>query len=385
MKYLRYIVTTLAVTAIFGGYFYYLTISGQIEQNPISNALVSVARPYPELTGPRELTLNCDYHGKNLVVTETLYGSLDDYYRTDPTKKSAYLHNNEKDFVFSYEKDGTIKELANKIRDVGATNSLSGDQVLDLSACFIQNIPYDEAKAALILGPDFSKQPISQVIPRYPYETLYDKTGICTDKTYLGAAVMRELGYQTSIMTFDAQKHMSLGVAVPTGYGSYGTSYGIMELTGSGFLVGDVPELNSVAGLAINNYQTLPAGDGAENTVSQLKLAAPTNVIDLSAGTIYSRIVERSVTKQKLDELKPQLDVSQTTYKQAATALQTAEANLTTAEATYKVSPTNSTYAAYTKAYNQYQASYNDAQSKINQYNKLVNLYNSYVEKYRQF
>jgi len=385
MKYLRYIITTILVTAIFGGYFYYLTFSGQIELNPVSNTLIAAVRPYPALTSPTELTLSCDYHGKNLTVSETLYGSLYDYYRSDPTKKSAYLHNDEAKFVFYYEKDGTIPELAGKIAAVGKANNLSSDQILDLSACFIQNIPYDEAKAARILGPDFAKQPISQVIPRYPYETLFDRTGICTDKTYLGAAIIRELGYGTAILTFDTQKHMSLGITVPAGYGSLGTNYGIMELTGNGFLVGDVPELNASAGLAINNFQTLPQGETNTTTLAQLKLSPPSNVINVSTGLTYERIVDRAATRQKLEELKPQLDTLLAGYQAAVSELNAIEASLAAAEAAYKAQPTNATYAAYTKIYNQYLASYNDAQSKINKYNNMVNLYNNYVEQYRQY
>ena len=385
MKYLRYLVTTFMVLAIFGGYFYYLTFSGQLQQNPLSSTIIAAVRPYPAMTGPRELTLNCDYHGKNLSVNETMYSSLDDYYRTDPAKKSAYLHNEEKKFVYSYDKDTTIKDLATKIAALGAENKLNSDQILDLSACFIQNIPYDDAKAARILGPDFAKQPISLVIPRYPYEILYDKTGICTDKTFLGAAIMEQLGYQSAIMTFDAQKHMSLGVAVPAGYGSFGTNYAIMELTGSGFLVGDIPELNASAGLAINNFQTLPQGDANTTSIAQLKLADPSEVIDVSTGVTYNRIVERAATKAKLVELRPQLEELQNNYKKAAETLTTAESALAAAEANYKSQPTNATYAAYSKAYNSYLADYDDAQSKINQYNNMVNLYNSYVEKYKQF
>jgi len=385
MKYLRYIVTTLLVTTIFGGYFYYLTVSGQIEQNPISNTIVAAIRPYPTLSEPKEVILSCDYHGKPITVSETLYGSLYRYYQTDPVKKSAYLHNNEKDFVFSYDRDGTIKELASKITAAGTENGLVGDQVLDLGACLMQGIPYDEAKAARILGPDFSKLPVSEVVPRYPYETLYDNLGICTDKTYLGAAVIRELGYSTAIMTFDTQKHMSLGVAVPAGYGSFGSAYGIMELTGNNFLVGDIPDLNASAGLAINNFQTLPQGGTEAQTANQLQLAKPSQVVPVSTGSSYNRVIERTATRQKLVDLRAELETLQTSYKQAGDTLATAEADLNTAETNYKLVPNNANYKLYQQSYGAYTASYNDAQNKINQYNNAVNLYNSYVAKYRQF
>lgn len=385
MRYFRYIATTLIVTTLFGGYFYYLTFSGRIEANPVSSAMVAVLRPYPKLTSPKQVALNCDYHGKNLTVSETLYGSLYDYYKTDPAKKRAYLVSDPAGFVYTYAQDGTVKDLTSKIAALGKENGLSADQTLDLGTCFMQGIPYDDAKASLILGTNFSEQPMDKVIPRYPYETLYDNAGICTDKTYLGAAVLHELGYETAILTFDAQKHMSLGVAVPSGYGSLGTSYGIMELTGNGFLVGDMPELSPSAGLAINNFQTIPQGGTAVTLVKQVQLDRPNKVIPVSDGLIYNRVVERVVTRQKLEELKPQLTTLQAVYQQAQTVLTTSEAKLAQAEQTYRVTPNDTNYRAYTVTYNQYLADYNNAQAKVNEYNKMVNLYNSYVEKYSQF
>jgi hypothetical protein len=330
--------------------------------------------------------MNCDYHGKSLTLSDTLYGSLDAYYKNDPNKKYTYLNNNEKDFVFSYSEDGTMKDLANKIEALGVQNGLDQDQTLDLGACLLQSIPYDNVKAQKILGPDFTKYPISEVIPRYPYETLYDDTGICTDKTFLGAAVLGDMGYKTAIMTFDADKHMSLGVGVTGGYGSFGTSYGIMELTGTGFLVGDVPELSTGVGLAINNFQTQPnvSSDTATAT-TQVKLSNPSDVIPVSGGNSYARIVQRTVVRQKLEELKPQLDQSKTDYQDAQNVLTQAEANLKTAESNYKDSPSNATYNSYLQVYDIYQTDYNTAQSKIDSYNKMVNLYNSYVESYKQF
>jgi hypothetical protein len=386
MKYLRYILTTVVVTVLLGGYFYHLTFTGQIEQNPVSRAIISVARPYPELTEPKETTLSCDFHGENLVLTETLYGSLYDYYRTDPAKKSAYLHNREKDFVFSYEEDNTILGLTNKIKGLGSSKGLTNDQTLDLAACFMQGIPYDDAKAARILGDDFTSQPIDSVIPRYPYETLYDNLGICTDKTYLGAAVFGGLGYETAIMTFNDEKHMSLGIAVPAGYGSYGTRYGIMELTGSGFLVGDIPELNANAGLAINNFQTLPQID--EDVVTEqnkLTLSNPSGLIELGGGSPYIRIVERIAVRQKLEELRTQLDSLRVSYESAKTLLENAETELANAESVYNERKTQSNYNLYLKVYNQYLVAFNNFQTSLVQYNNVVDLYNKNVAAYQQF
>ena len=129
----KIVITTMFVAILAIGGFSYLTYSGQIVSNPASTALISVTRPYPALTGPKTVSLSCDYHGKNLSVSETLYTSLDQYYRDDPTKKIDYLHNDNKDFVFAYEKDDTITKLTNDIRQVAVSNDLDADQTLDIA------------------------------------------------------------------------------------------------------------------------------------------------------------------------------------------------------------------------------------------------------------
>lgn len=386
MKYLRYVLTTLLVALLFGGYFTYLTLNGEIDKNPVSSAILAVARPYPALTSPKTVTMTCDYHGKNVTLSETLYGSLDSYYQTDPNKKSIYRHNEEKDFVFSSPKDGVVKDVAAKILALGAENGLDRDQTLDLGACLLQSIPYDNEKAQKILSPDFAKYPVAEVIPRYPYETLYDFTGICTDKTFLGAIVFSEMGYKTAIMTFDADKHMSLGVGVTDGYGSYGTQYGIMELTGGGFLVGDIPELSSGVGVAINNFQTLPKlSNDSIVPAEQVRLGNPSDVIPVSDGGIYDRIVQRTAIRKKLEDTKPELDLLKNAYQAAQAVLAQSEANLKSAESAYTAVPSNASNKTYLKVYDTYKNDYNTAQAKITSYNQMVNLYNGYVEQYKQF
>lgn len=384
MKYLRYLITSITVILIFGGYFYYLIISGQVEENPVSDAIFSVVRPYPELTDPKEITLSCDYHGEVIAVNETLYGSLYNYYRSDPAKKGAYLRNENEKFVFSYDKDETINKLSETIASQGKEEGLTNDQTLDLAICLLQGIPYDDAKAQRILGPGFASEPIEAVVPRYPYETLYDNLGICTDKTYLGAAVLGKLGYKTAILTFDSQKHMSLGVAVPDGYGSFKTGYGIAELTGSGFLVGDVPEIKANAGLAINSFETIDS-DSEEKIEAGLELSAPSSVIAIGEGAIYERIVERMAVKLKLEELRPKLEASELEYLSAKAALEVSESTLQIAENTYNANPTQRNYNEYLDAYNRYLPVYNKAQASVESYNQNVNNYNYYVNLYRQY
>ncbi len=387
MKRISSYILLLLTVASGGGYFLYLTFSGHITPNPVSQTVIAAVRPYPSLTSPKEVVLSCNYQGADLEVRETLYGSLNDYYKKDPNKKSAYFHSQDADMVMAYEQDPTIRELTTKIQKVAIDRQLSDDQALDLSACFLQSIPYDNAKAALILGPDYYKLPVEQVIPRYPYETLYDGRGICTDKSFLGAAVFRELGYSTALLTFDSQKHMSIGVEVPSGYGDFGTKYGVMELTGTNFRVGDIPEISSSAGLAVGGIETVPNVTTDSNTpvVSGVELSALSGTTAISGGNLYSRIVARMATKQQISALQPILKTEQADYLSSKAALAAAEASLASAESSYKNNPSNATYKSYTSAYSAYSSVYNKAQRAVDDYNASVNKYNGLVAAYKQY
>ncbi len=387
MKRFRVITPLVFLLAAAAGYFLFLTFSGHITPNPVSEAVVASVRPYPALASPKTVTLSCAYHGDNVSVDETLYGSLADYYRNNPAKYSAFYHNQNEKYVYSYKQDRTIPELTAKIKKIGTEKGLSGDQTLDLATCLLQSIPYDSEKAARILSPDYYKLAADQLVPRYPYETLYDGKGICTDKSFLGAAVFRELGYGTSLLTFDSQRHMSIGITVPDGMGDFGTKYGIVELTGSNFLVGDIPEISANAGLAVGGVQTIPnvTTDSSVTTEKKTALSALSAAIPISSGATYSRISERMALKNEISSLQPQLESARNSYLNLKAALTAAEEVLQQTEASYKQNPTNASYSRYSTTYNSYLAAYNAATAAVDEYNSLVNKYNGLVARYKEF
>lgn len=81
---------------------------------------------------------------------------------------------------------------------------------------------------------------IDQSEIRYPYQTLYDGTGVCADKSILLAKLLRKLGYDIVFFTFERANHMALGIRVPAGMGSYNSSYAFVEST-SPTPVGTIP------------------------------------------------------------------------------------------------------------------------------------------------
>ena len=385
-KKIRLITLVAAITLTSVGAYIYLTYIGRIEGNLASNSIIGIIRPYPKLEGSKTVTLNCDYHGKKLAVAETVYSSLNNYYKSDPQKKFAYFNNKNEKFVYTYSNDPTIVDLATKIQDIGKQNNLSSDQTLDLAACFLQSIPYDTAKAAKVLEKG-ALYPVDQLIPRFPYETLYDGMGICTDKSYLGSIIFKQLGYKASLLEFDAQRHMSVGVGVPAGYGDFGTDYAILELTGSNFLVGDVPELNSGEGLAVNSFESVPTvtENQAEDTITKISLSKPSQVVPISDGTKYQRIISRLSLRKKLEEFGPKLETLKSKYLEFKDTLSIAEVNLNSAETAYNKEPSSQSYSVYANMYGKYTTAYNDAKTGIDTYNNTVKEYNALVAEYRQF
>ncbi len=376
----------ITVTSI-AGYFAYLTFSGRISPNPVSEAMVAAVRPYPSLSGPKVVKLTCSYHGQDLSISETLYQSLNTYYQGDPQKKSAFYHDRNAEMVMNYGADKTLEKITTKIQNLAKTNNLNSDQTLDLAACMLQSIPYDSAKAAKILSPDYYKLPVAEVLPRYPYETLYEGKGICTDKSYLGAAIFKRLGYSVSLLSFDSERHMSIGIEVPSGYGDFDTKYGIMELTGNGFLVGDIPEISASAGLAVGGVNTVPnvSTDSIMTRETSTALSTPSSTTVISGGSIYQRVVARMAVKSQLNTLSPELKSKQAYYLSTKEALVAAETELAEAENSYRSQPTSAKYGKYIKVYNSYLSIYNTAKAAVDDYNQLVNSYNALVAQYKSF
>lgn len=367
-----------------GAVFYFGGPQGAI--SAVETELGKYTRHFPEFASPKEISLSCDYNGKLLSIQETLYGSTNEYYKSEPKKKTAYFKQNDKDFVFIYPEDKAINEITEKIVTLGKINGLNSDQTLDLGACMIQNIPYDSEKASKILGPNYRNYPISEIIPRYPYETLYENSGLCSDKTFLGAAILGGMGYETGILTFEKEKHMALGVGAPAGYTSFGTKYSIMELTNPGFRVGDIPELDSNIGTTTNIIQSkeeLDVNSGLKNSENgKAPVGTPSDIEDVSTGSKYQRIIERYALKQKIDSLSAQLTQKQTEIEVAEQQYTAQKAKIEPLQAQCYQENDCDAYNALVPTYN---SSVNAFNKKINEYNSLVKQYNSAINSYNSF
>lgn len=76
---------------------------------------------------------------------------------------------------------------------------------------------------------------------KYPYETVFRKRGVCSDKTLVLAKLLEKLDYDFGFFLFSEANHMALGIKVPNGYGNFNTNYAFIESTGYNN-IGYIPE-----------------------------------------------------------------------------------------------------------------------------------------------
>jgi|GEM_PF-2180336 len=99
-----------------------------------------------------------------------------------------------------------------------------GDRVR-AAASLVQNIPYDDNKATgeeeVATGRGHGT--------RYPYETLYENSGICGEKSFLIIYLLRELGYGTATMVFLSPLHRVAAVKCADAYDFRDTGYCIIQ------------------------------------------------------------------------------------------------------------------------------------------------------------
>ncbi|NTW27678.1 MAG: hypothetical protein HGA36_05105, partial [Candidatus Moranbacteria bacterium] len=152
-------------------------------------------KTFPQLQDPVSRVFAWEYKGVKYSLTEKLYQSTYEYYKSSP-KAFSYageLNSNWQEqyygmFLTVNQADDSIATLANDLRDLGKAHHLSDDQIVDLTLAFVQAIKYDDAKAENILAQTGTETML------YPYETLFEQAGVCSDKSLLATALLRQLG-----------------------------------------------------------------------------------------------------------------------------------------------------------------------------------------------
>ncbi|MGD0534370.1 MAG: transglutaminase-like domain-containing protein [Methanoregula sp.] len=149
------------------------------------------------------------------------------------------------------------EDLDNLVKDIQLQTSNPDDQAR-IAISLVQQIPYDYAKLNSISSTGQGKM-------RYPYQVLYENTGVCSEKSLLLAYLLRGLGYSVVLFNFDAQNHMAIGIKTPVQYSYLNSGYAFVE-SANPAIPTDSQESYVGAGKLTSTPEILQISDGSSMT-----------------------------------------------------------------------------------------------------------------------
>ena len=374
-KILLFILRIIFFLAILIGAFWFR--KKYISNNTTLPSLQKIQEQKVLLENPKEIEFQWQYNDKNYSIKKTFYGSLYDFYVNSPktyTYQNELSDNWEKDYYAMFLKkipnDNSISELATSLKQLSQEKKLSNDQIIELALAFIQSIPYDHVRAQEILSGNGKTN--------YPYETLYENKGVCSDKSFLLANLLENLGYGVALLTFENEKHMAVGIKCPDEFSSYDSGYCYAETTASGFRIGMIPDINSKEGSAVpmekNNYSEISQFDAK-------KLGEP-KIFPVSDGKTYSGITDSLALAKKIDNLNREINTFRKNLEAQKRDFESDESKLLEMEKKLKKLERNGDYTEYNNLVEDYNDLLKKYKKKIKIYNELIEVYNQKVNYY---
>jgi len=342
-------------------------------------------RNFPALREPKTVIFQWEYKDKTYTLTEILYKTAYEYYNSEPKvyycPKSGcpegWEENYAKIFLKKVEGDNTISQIASDIKTIGQRTKLDDDQIVELTIAFVQSIPYD-----------FEKTKVAEFLPRYPYETLYDNKGICSDKSFLAVLLLEEMDYGVALFAFDYEKHIAPAVKCPKEYSSYNSGYCFAEVTDFGFRIGEIPPIDIVTGRPKTKAIIELFNEGKEIGLSRSELKNP-KIYEITDGNSYqgiiktNQIIQRIETLEKeLGELKRIISLLENEANQLKTSVDYYDQQAKAAYRMHEIFKDNASYNEYMRLYFQYKSVYANYESKLNEYNMKVDKYNNLATEY---
>jgi len=332
-----------------------------------------------ELSGPVEKTFSWEYAGKKYSLNQTLYTSVYNYYKSQ-NKEYVYsgtLPNNWEEeyyamFLKTNDADKSISEVASGIQNLGKKNNLTDNQIVDLTLAFVQSIKYDDAKAKNILAQ------VGNETMLFPYETLYEQSGVCSDKSLLAYALLRQMGYGAALFIYKQENHMAVAVQCPKNYSTYGSGYCYGETTSVGNKIGIIPVIDTESNktVSLSNYNFDQSQQMNLKDLGQVTINLP------SEGNEYSGIIQTEKLLDQINQLKksmenllPELKSEKNNINKEVESLNEIKDSLDG----YKKDGNVDEYNSSVEKYNNLLATY---EKDLKEYNNNATLYNQDVKKY---
>lgn len=332
-----------------------------------------------KLSEPVTKTYTWEYKGVKYGFNQTLYKSVYDYYQSQ-NKEYTYVgtlsENWENDyyamFLKTNEADKSISEIAAEIQNLGQKHKLSDDQIVDLTLAFVQSIDYDDAKAKNILAQVGSETML------FPYETLYEQKGVCSDKSFLAYALLRQMGYGAALFAYKQENHMAVAVECPKNYSTYGSGYCYAETTSTGNKIGIIPSIDT------ESNKTIDLSKYDFNQSQQLKLKELGQVtINLpTEGKRYAGIVQTKSILNQINELKKSMEKLLPEIKSQKKNISKEEDDLNDMKDDLEDYRNEQNFEKYNELVQEYNDLFKTYEKDVKKYNKNVTLYNQNIKTY---
>jgi len=154
--------------------------------------------------------------GRNRHVQFTMYRGVNDYLTIN--KPNYYDKNNELFWQDLIDDEVQQKYLTGFITQI-KKKTVNRDDQARIAISIVQQIYYDRNFTARF----------NEYGYKYPYQTLFDDSGVCTDKSILLAYILKELGYGVALLKFIPEHHVVVGVLAPTQYTYKNTGYAFVD------------------------------------------------------------------------------------------------------------------------------------------------------------
>lgn len=266
--------------------------------------------------------------------------------------------------------DTTIKDIVGQLKYIATKEALGDDKLVELAMALVQSIPYDHGKN------------LQTGKPNYPYETLFRRLGVCSDKTFLAVMILRELGYGAAVIDLPEVNHAAVGIQCPMAMSVFGSGYCYAETTNY-LPIGVIPQNFGANGVVIQ--QSAVMGQFA-NVFRVSHLGSP-EIVQKTKGKEYTGIqairalvadlqkleAELASGKLKVDNLQKALDLQVKELNDLQIKLEAAKSD----NQQY-----NSLVATYNQKVAQYKQAYDNYKNTLVDYNAKVSAYNQGIDNF---
>lgn len=250
------------------------------------------------MTEPKTVTL---YAGSARIDYEVYKGVNDYLAGLGRSIYYSYTVPTDRDFIIKQldnsEQSRQLDPLVEQIKQLSPDKNVQARYAIR----FVQNIPYD-----------WDAFRSGDITGKYPYEVLYDMSGVCSEKTLLMVYLLRGLGFETAVLRFNVENHDVVGIKcsskddykdtgfcfveatapTPIGY-SYGYYVGVGQLTST-------PNVISISNGDSFSFEIAPTPTKEEVTPKEPEINRVSEP-DVNVKTIYTGLMEVMLSSEDKD------------------------------------------------------------------------------------